>query len=321
MIRVLRAGLQTSVQDAGRHGLRHLGVGQAGAADHGALRLANRLLGNPGSAAGLEITLLGPTLAFSEPRLLALAGAAIDARVDERPVRCGRPFRIGAGQVLQLGRCSGGARSYLAVAGGLRVESMLGSASTDLGGGFGGHQGRALRRGDRLAMHAAPRPPKQTAKWWAGQPEDPLRSGLPGELLRILPAADACIPKNLPGHEWRVDPRSSRKALRLKGPPLVPDEGAQRVSAPVAFGDIQLLPDGEPLLLGVEAQTVGGYPLLGRVIRADRGRIGQLRPGDSVRFMVVDLARADAAWSSLEAGWQRLDLALVARGVVPHSAS
>lgn len=317
MIRVQRAGLQTSVQDPGRHGLRHLGVGQAGAADQDALRLANRLLGNPASAAALEITLLGPTLRFSDARLLALSGAEIEASLDGQPVSCGRPFRVGAGQVLQLGRCRGGARSYLAVSGGLRVEPVLGSASTDLGAGWGGHQGRALRRGDRLALHAAAKPPRQSPRWWVGRPEDPFRSVLPEELLRILPSSEVLVPDFLPGLEWRVDPRSSRKALRLEGPPLPAASASQRVSAPVAVGDIQLLPDGEPLLLGVEAQTVGGYPLLGRVIRADRDRIGQLRPGDPVRFMVVDLTEADAAWAGLEASWHRLDLALRARGIPP----
>lgn len=317
MIHVLRPGLQTSVQDAGRHGFRHLGVGQAGAADQGALRLANRLLGNPGGAAGLEITLLGPTLGFDQTRMLALAGASIDALLDGAAVRGRQPFRVDAGQTLQLGRCRSGARSYLAVSGGLCVPRVLGSAGTDLGAGFGGHQGRALKRDDRLAVSTTPQQYlAPTPRWWVGQPDDQQRSELPTELLRVLLAPGLALPE-LTTLQWRLDARSSRKALRLAGPALELEASTQRVSAPVALGDIQLLPDGEPLLLGVEAQTAGGYPLLGRVIRADHDRLGQLRPGDAVRLMAVDLACADTAWASLQASWQRLEIALSARGIGP----
>ncbi|MCK7594144.1 biotin-dependent carboxyltransferase family protein [Pseudomarimonas salicorniae] len=309
MIEVARPGLQTTVQDAGRFGHRALGVGQAGAADAGALRLANLLVGNPPGCAALEITLLGPTLRFTRGALAALAGADPGALLNGRRVKPGQPFDIKAGSTLQLPRCRHGARCYLAFAGGLEVTEVLGSASTDLGAGFG----HALQRGDRLRLRT-PRPPRLgRVRWWAEPPEDRQRMGLPAEVLRILPDADAALPADLTALEWQVDGRSSRKALRLQGPALAIESAAERVSAPVAPGDVQILPDGEPLLLGVEAQTVGGYPLLGRVIRADRDRLGQLRPGDSVRFLLVDRAAADAAWRSLQAGWFRLETALAAR--------
>lgn len=315
MIRVLRPGLQTSVQDPGRHGYRHLGVGQAGAADGDALRLANRLLGNPLQAAGLEITLLGPLLEFTTATQVALTGAGIEASVDGRPLPLNRPFHLSAGTRLALGRCRRGARCYLGVSGGIDVEPLMGSRSTDLGSGFGGLEGRALRRGDRLRVAAGSARRLPEVNWWVDRPSDFTREGLPDEVLRILPAEETGSSTDLLALHWQVDGRSSRKALRLRGPSLPVRAAAERISQPVAPGDIQVLPDGEPLLLGVEAQTVGGYPLLGRVIRADRDRLGQLRPGDPVRFMPVDLARADAAWASLQSSWERLEIALLRRGV------
>jgi antagonist of KipI len=313
MIRVLRPGLQTSVQDGGRFGFRHLGVGQSGAADAGALRLANLLLGNTPDAAALEITLLGPTLEFSAAMRIALAGSDPQARLNNRPLRCGQAFVVPGGSRLELGRCRRGARCYLAFAGGLDIAPLLGSAATDLGAGLGGVEGRALQRGDRLRVHTpAPWPHAEgEARWWAEVPEDPARARLPEDVLRVVLDPQTAVTVDLPSLSWRVDPRSSRKALRLRGPALdLGDDGTQRVSAPVAPGDVQVLPDGEPLLLGVEAQTVGGYPLLGRVIRADRDRLGQLRPGDAVRLLPVDLDRADAAWRAREAAWYRLQLAM-----------
>jgi antagonist of KipI len=313
MILVLRPGLQTSVQDQGRFGYRHLGVGQSGAADAGALRLANLLLGNPPDAAALEITLLGPTLAFGAAAHAAITGSDPQARLDGKPLCCGQPFEVPSGSRLELGRCQRGARCYLTFSGGLEIPPLLGSASTDIGAGFGGIGGRALQRGDQLALRtpaSAPRTPA-AERWWAGVPEDPGRTRLPEDVLRVVLDPQTALGADLPALSWRVDARSSRKALRLCGPALdLRDQGAQRVSAPVAPGDVQVLPDGEPLLLGVEAQTVGGYPLLGRIIRADRDRLGQLRPGDAVRLLPVDLSRADAAWQAREAAWYRLQLAL-----------
>jgi 5-oxoprolinase (ATP-hydrolysing) subunit C len=315
MITVLSPGLQTSVQDRGRHGWRALGVAQAGAADSEALWLANRLLGNAEDAAALEITLLGPRLQLARPLRIALTGARIDARLDGSPLPLDRPLALPAGE-LRLGRCRGGARSYLAVGGGIAVPPLLGSRATDLGAGFGGLAGRALRRGDRLRagearVHPAPPPP-----WWAAVAEDRARAGLPEEAMRLLLDPHAGIaPEQLPERVWRIGSASTRQALRLEGPPLPLAEGAAaRISAPVHPGTVQRLPDGEPLVLGPDAQTCGGYPTLGWVIGADLPRLGQRRPGDALRFVAVSLAEAERANRERLAQRARLDLALSRRG-------
>ena len=142
MLDVLAGGLQTTVQDRGRVGLRHLGVGSAGALDGYSLRVANLLVGNDADAAVLEITLQGPRLRLREAARIAITGADIEARVDDVVLPGWRPIDLPAGTELALGPCRRGARAYLAFAGGVQVAPVLGSASTDLRAGFGGLEGR-----------------------------------------------------------------------------------------------------------------------------------------------------------------------------------
>ena len=315
MIEVLSPGLQTSVQDAGRHGWRAFGVAQAGAADPQACWLGNRLLGNATDAAALEITLLGPRLRLHRPLRIALTGARIEASLDGEALPMDRPLALRAGE-LRLGRCRDGARSYLAFGGGLTVPCVLGSRATDLGAGFGGHQGRALRRGDRLGVGEGASRPGPLPRWWAAAPADDARARLPQEALRLLLAPDAGIDaRALPQHVWRIGANSTRQALRLVGPPLAVSAGSTRVSAPVHPGTVQLLPAGEPLVLGPDAQTCGGYPTLGWGITADFDRLGQLRPGDPLRFVAIDLEDAEQALRRVLAQRARLDLALRRRGI------
>src|SRR5258706_7602200 len=152
MIHVVASGLQTTVQDSGRAGLRDLGIGTGGAADAVALRLANLLVGNDTHCAGLEIALAGPTLRFSRAALVALRGAAFDARVGERALPLDRPVWLAAGAQLRIGGAQRGLRAYLAIAGGIATRPTLGSRSTHLGAHLGGWRGRVLERGDELPV-------------------------------------------------------------------------------------------------------------------------------------------------------------------------
>src|SRR5690606_3657454 len=168
-IGIISPGLLTTVQGGPRLGLRHLGVASGGPADAWAHALANLLAGNPAGSAALEITLSGPTLRFERAARVAICGAAIEARADGVPVPGNRPVDLPPGAALAFGACVDGARSYLAVAGGLEFEPALGSASTDLRGGFGGLDGRALQAGDRLAIGVRAGSPVhqlQVARWW-----------------------------------------------------------------------------------------------------------------------------------------------------------
>lgn len=295
-LHALLGGALTTVQDRGRSGWRHLGVAHAGTLDAAQAALGNRMVGNPLDAAVLELTLRGPTLAFDRPIRIALCGARVDASFEDShartfPVPCGRPVVLPAG-TLKLGTIRDGLRTWLAIAGGIDVPQVLGSRSTDLRGGFGGIDGRELHAGDTLPLgaHAAIHATAVDApSWWialddATTPQGPIRY-IPGD----TPSA-----QTLAGCTWTIDPRSNRQGLRCSGDAIVADMPEQ-VSAPVAPGTIQLPPDGQPIVLLADAQTVGGYPRLGHVIAADLPRLAQWRPGDILRFVAVDAAAGRVA--------------------------
>lgn len=311
-IEVLAPGLLTSVQDAGRPGWRHLGVARGGAADRWSLAVANLLVGNPVDAAALEITLQGPTLRFPRGARIAITGATIDAHCDGEPVPGWRTVDVPAGVPLHLGHCRRGARAYLGIAGGIDVLRVLGSRSTDLRAGFGGQQGRAVRAGDVLSTGDATgfAPTRLTiARRWV-EPRPTLDFDLPA-LLRCLPGSERTDPADtLAGRVWRVAPRSDRQGLRMAGDVLTLSGPAPVWSAAVAHGTIQLPPDGQPIVLGVDAQTIGGYPRIGHVIAADGSRMAQLRPGEEVRFLPVDADGAARALRAQQAALARLALAL-----------
>jgi antagonist of KipI len=291
-------GLLSSLQDNGRQGFQHLGIGPGGAMDGLSHRLANLLLGNPAGAATLEITLAGPTLRFEREALVALAGADLSATVDGQPLPLWRPLRLRAGASLRFGAPRSGARVYLAVAGGWQAEPVLGSRSTHLAAGFGGFQGRALRAGDRLPFPAQPAGPLPLA------PGAPFAS--PPWFLPWFRELDLTRPASLrliPGPQWpelteaaravlldhrlRVAGRSDRMGLRLEGAALALIETRERISAPVAMGTLQLPPDGAPILLMADRQTTGGYPRLGEVAGVDLAAAAQLRAGDRLGFRLV----------------------------------
>ena len=283
-IRVLAPGALTTMQDRGRHGSRALGVGCSGALDPYAHAVANLLVGNADDAPALEITLTGPRLEFPSGARIAICGAQVDARVGAVAIPGWRPIALPAGAVLSIGACRTGARAYLAIAGGMHVERVLCSASTDLRGGFGGIGGRALAAGDVIeGSDGASIDSVRISRWWIDP--SPEYDGAPVAIVRVLTGADATKPADgLFEREWRVGPDSDRQGLRLQGAPLHAVDGAERISEPVAPGTMQLPPDGKPIVLLADAQTHGGYPRIGHAIRADWPRLAQLRPGDRLRF-------------------------------------
>lgn len=294
-LRVLAPGPLTTVQDLGRHGWRHLGVARAGALDPDAAALANRLVGNAAGDAVLELTLHGPTLAIDRASRIAICGADVAAAFTptdgaRRVLPSRRPIALPPGE-LALGRVRGGARAWLAIDGGVDVPVVLGSRSTDLRGGFGGWHGRALQRGDALPLGPA-RPHAGTAAqvpaWWVDPDADELRDAP----IRYVPSEH---PGGLAlaGTAWRVDPRSNRQGLRLSGTAL-PADAPDAVSAPVAPGTVQLPPDGQPIVLLADAQTVGGYARLGHVASVDLPRLAQRLPGDALQFTPIDAGTARA---------------------------
>lgn len=306
MLEVRRPGLQTTVQDAGR-AARALGIPAGGAADPTARRLANALVGNPPGAAGLEVTLGGPTLTFGAGALVSLCGAPFECRLDGHPLALWRAVAVRAGQTLEIGGAPRGLRAFLAVRGGLEGQMLYGSRATDLKGGFGGLGGRALRAGDVLGWAEVPpaSPPRASVS-----PELHTPVG-PHHVLRVLPTSDA-TPELLAALTTRpltVSPQADRMGARLAEVLGAPRDPA-RVSLPNVPGMVQLPPDGRPILLLPDGGTHGGYPTPLVVVTADLPRLGQLRPGDTLRFEVVEMQEARAALRGQERALRQAETAL-----------
>ena len=312
-ISVRSAGTATTVQDyPGRIGLWDVGVPPSGPMDPRAFRLGNVLLGNDSDAPGLEVTATGPTLQFNTATRICLTGAEFDATLDGRPVPRNKPLAVGEGQLLALGRVSGGGmRGYILFAGGLDIPAYLGSRSTFDLGEFGGHGGRRLRVGDTL--HLAPHPPAVIPGPRAV--EGPELG--PDWTIRVLygphGAPDFFSPEDIDtilSADWRVHYNSNRTGVRLIGPKprwARKDGGEAGLHPsnihdnPYAIGALDFTGD-MPIILGPDGPSLGGFVCPFVVIAADLWKVGQLAPGDRIRFEEVRLSEADAA-SLAEEAW------------------
>lgn len=290
MLEVIRPGLQSTVQDLGRPGVRHLGIALGGALDREALILANRLVGNPAGAAGIELVLGAAEFCLLRDGWLALTGADCAATLDGEAVWHGWRWRVRRGQRLRLLAPRHGMRTYLALDGGVAVPPVMGSCATELQAAFGGHRGRALQAGDRLPL-GEPLVHDGTLGAWLRESDACLRV-LPGpEFDEFESAAVAALWQG----EWRLSPVSNRMGARLDGPTLVRSRGPELASHGVLPGVIQVPPGGRPIVLLADAQTTGGYPRIGCVIEADLWKLAQLRPGARLRFSPVTREQALAA--------------------------
>ncbi len=314
-VRILRPGLQTTVQDLGRAGLQHLGIVPCGAMDPVAHRIANALVGNPGTAATLECTVLGPELVFGRDSLVALYGAAFDAKAGGQPFPGNRPVLLKAGTVLTTGSARRGARAYLAIAGGFRLPEVLGSLSTYIPAGFGGLAGRALKAGDvlpgavdlrdlsaaRFAGIARGRIREagdlRTVRWAAPELTLPYGEGFAARAMegRHYAQFDAASKEAFFRETWRVSPDSNRMGYRLRGPALARAKAVEILSEPTCLGTVQVPNDGTPIVLMADHQTTGGYPKIAEIASVDIPGLAQLAPGGRVRFVKCGVGEAQAA--------------------------
>jgi biotin-dependent carboxylase-like uncharacterized protein len=276
---VVRPGPLTTVQDLGRPGLAHLAVSRSGAADPASLRLANRLVGNPEGNAGLETTALGADVRLGSGRWVAVTGATCDVTVDGRPADADRPLYVPAGAVLSLGPARHGLRTYVAVAGGLAVEPVLGSRATDTLSGIGPPPPAA---GDVLPLG----PPRGEPAWVDVVPRA-VPSGAADVRLVPGPRDDritAGARRTLVEEPYVVTADADRVGVRLDGPPLERATDAALASEGIVTGAVQVPPNGRPLVFLADHPTTGGYPVVGVVHPADLWLLAQARPGTAVRF-------------------------------------
>jgi biotin-dependent carboxylase-like uncharacterized protein len=278
-VTVVRAGVLTTVQDLGRVGLARLGVPRSGAADGPALRLANRLVGNPEDAAGLESTLSGCAVRVGAAMAVAVTGARAAVRVGGRAAGWGVPLSVAAGELVEVGPARAGLRGYLAVGGGIAVEPVLGSRSTDTLSGLGPP---VLRDGDVLPVGAPAGPPAPVdlAPYPAPAGEvtlrvhpGPRRDWFTGGAVEALLTA-----------AYTVSPTSNRVGARLTGPPLDRSVDGELPSEGLVLGAVQVPTGGEPLVFLADHPTTGGYPVIAVVDPADVPLLAQARPGTAVRF-------------------------------------
>lgn len=310
MLKIIRAGIHTSVQDGGRHGLRQSGISGCGALDEPALHIANLLVGNAPGDAALEITLGQCDIEFTRSGWFALTGAACQATLDDRAVWTGWRLPVKAGQRLKLGLPRRGMRSYLAVTGGLDVPEVMGSYSTDLKAGIGGLEGRLLRTGDELAV----RPSSCTFRESRG-----VKQLLFGNRLRALPGPEyhefsATAEEMYWRTPWHLSQDSNRMGYRLQGQKLARTTDREMLSHGLLPGVVQVPHSGQPIVLMNDAQTTGGYPRIACVIDADLWHLAQLRPGEPVHFVPCSHDEALRARRDLQRYYDQLEWRLSNEG-------
>lgn len=301
-LKLLAAGPLALVQDPlGRIGYQRFGVPVSGALDSTSLRVANLVVGNADTAAGLEVFYKGPVLEVgADSARIAVVGASLVVRSGdgERRIASGRSVQVRRGERIEMGACEGGLVAYLAVEGGIAAEPFLGSRATYLRAGFGGLDGKAVRKGDVLPLareSVAERAERQAPKW---------DLSAPGR-VRVVPGPQddwftARGMRTLLKTAWTVSRQSDRMGVRLDGPAIEHAKGYNIVSDGIAPGAIQVPGNGLPIVLLADRQTTGGYPKIATVASADLPAFGRLAPGATIRFEAVTVEKAEAARRELE---------------------
>ena len=290
-LEVLRAGLQSTVQDQGRFGYAHLGVSSSGAADNFSLIIGNILVGNPKHYAGIEMTIIGDKYRFKSDAYIALTGSEFEAELDNNSIPFWKRLLIKKGQILDIRSTKNGARCYLCVAGGINIKDVMGAKTTHLTSGIGGLHGRILKKLDELDF---------------GLLDDSIK---PIQNLNDSITTDTKIIKVTKGvqwswfdknqknklfqHQYQVEELSNRMGLRLFGNAIKTNRENEITTAGISLGSIQIPGGGQPIISFVEHQTTGGYPIIANVISADIRKVGQLKAGDCFQFELISLGSAE----------------------------
>ena len=290
-LEVLRAGLQSTVQDQGRFGYAHFGVSSSGAADNFSLTIGNILVGNPKHYAGIEMTIIGDKYHFKSDAYIALTGSEFEAELDNKSIPFWKRLPIKKGQILDIRSTKNGARCYFCVAGGINIEDVMGAKTTHLTSGIGGLHGRILKNLDELEF---------------GPLDDLIK---PTQKVNDSITTDTKIIKVTKGVQWpwfdknqknklfqdlyQVTELSNRMGLRLIGNAIKTKKGNEITTTGISLGSIQIPADGQPIISFVEHQTTGGYPIIATVISADVRKVGQLKAGDYFQFELISFSSAE----------------------------
>jgi len=306
---VLKPGLLTTIQDLGRIGYQKHGMMMSGAMDSVSLRIANLLVGNEENEGALEVTLAGPSLRFEEDTLIAITGGNLSPAINKKAIPLSRPISVRKGSVLTFGPPKYGCRSYLACAGGFLLPKVLRSMSTYLRANLGGYKGRALEQGDviklktpsqlgKKLMHSLPLPvgkDYKASRWEVNRGFKPDSSQHEVRLIKGPHFSDftKSSQEALWNQAFNISSQSDRMGYRLTGDPLILEKPLELLSEPVTFGTVQVPPNGEPIILLADRQTIGGYPKIAQVAAVDLPTIAQTKPGESLLFKEISLEEAE----------------------------
>ncbi|MBD3615117.1 MAG: biotin-dependent carboxyltransferase family protein [Gracilimonas sp.] len=288
-LEVLDGGLITTVQDKGRFGYRNFGIPVSGVMDEHAYQLANRLVANPKDAPVLEFTVQGGTFRFHTQAVIGITGAEADIFVNDHASQTNRTIAVNVGDIVKISRVKAGCRIYMAIAGEWEIEKIMDSYSTCMPAGFGGFKGRKLKKGDVI--------------FWKLSSEEIKTREVPKEFIPHYSTRQKI--RIIAGPEWdwltenqqlffletgfKISTQSNRMGIRLESEAKIQTEKREMKSAPVVPGIIQLPQDGNPIILMKDAQSVGGYPRIAKVIDADLWRLGQIWSGNEISFNLIGM--------------------------------
>lgn len=310
MLKIIKPGLLTTIQDLGRTGYRHHGVVSSGAMDRNAHRIANWLLGNNESSATLEITLMGPIIEAQEDALVAITGADLSPTIFGKPIANNRPIFLKKGSIIHFDRMKRGCRAYLAIGGGINVPKVMNSRSTDLRAKLGGYHGRSLATEDILYIGKYSEHTKHIISHLrnqANQMDDFYQADWSvGRVSKIDDTYPIRVMKgrqfdwftkesqaSLVNKQFRITAASNRMGYRLDGNKLSQPKSQEMISEAVRFGTVQVPSDGNPIVLMADSQTTGGYPKIAEVATVDLPRLAQKKPGDMIDFTWITHKEAE----------------------------
>lgn len=300
-LRIIKAGVLDTVQDAGRFGFRHLGVNPTGAMDQYAMQMANILVGNDPATAVIEMHFPAASFFFEQAALIAVCGADFLPTLNAEEVPVSQPILVSKFGILQFESMKKGSRAYLAVRGGFNIPAWLGSRSTQLKAQAGGYKGRQLQKDDEISFDPLPEPfmnalaknefivlPWKADEQWSEASFE--ISVLPGNEWDLLTDASK---EKFTKQSFTIKANSDRMGYRLNADPLKANCSEEVVSSGVSCGTIQLLPDGKLILLMADHQTTGGYPRVAHVITAHHSRLAQMKLADKIHFSITDQQTAE----------------------------
>lgn len=325
-LKVENPGLLTTIQDGGRFGYQREGVVVSGGMDLVSLRMGNILVGNDEYSPVLEVAQLGPKLRFEACHVIAVTGAEMGARLNGEQIHLWRPLYVEKGDLLEFSRPASGRFGYIAVAGGFEIKKVLGSFSTYQEAGIGGWEGRALKKEDVIPCNGLAKAAmdrlkvlfriggkKNQPNWCPASWLNPVYEENP--ILRVINGPEYELFSKRSRHafwegKFKVTEKSNRMGYQLTGPGLSLQEPTEILSSAVTFGTVQVPAGGNPIILGADRQTIGGYPRIAQVISADLPKFVQVQPGKIIRFQRVSLDEAQQAFAQQELNMENLKKAI-----------